>query len=334
MLGGNRRKMMKNQGVNQMRGQQQQQRRFNQNFQNPNQFSDFPGYMDFDFTANNFSDQQLQQNQQQQGPRNMSNNMNRKNLKNNLTNKKFQNGGSNSNRMMNNKNNFQNAGQKNWNTNNQPQRPSSMMNQQFPHFNPAPPMMSNQRMGQNSNNNNNNFRSMRNVRNNNGHMQSAGTFGGNQSGPSPRRLMSPQNMPPMAAEMLPMQQGRQQPQIMRRQFQSKFNGNKQPNRKNSGLTKVDKPKNRKPQNLNKNIGTRGKKRQPRDPYSLTAPFVTDEIREEHQKKEQITEELKGKGKNDELFAKFKEQRDIFVKKYDEAKSVWQAEKKVFPFHDQ
>ena len=137
---------------------------------------------------------------------------------------------------------------------------------------------------------------------------------------------------------------------MRRQFQ-KFNGNQgiaknggggagggsgsgiggnNQNRKNPNpnLTKVDKPKNRKP-NTNKKGKTLRNRRT--DPYALTAPFVTDEIREEHKKKEDILESLKGKGKNDELFAKFKEQRDIFVKKYDEAKVAYQAEKKVSHF---
>ena len=118
---------------------------------------------------------------------------------------------------------------------------------------------------------------------------------------------------------------------VRRQFQ-KFSqpnkNNNNQNRKNPNLTKVDKPKNRK-QNMNRrnNAANKGKKKQ-RDPYSLEAPFVTDEIKAEHAKKEEIFESMKGKGKNDELFAKFKEQREVFVKKYDEAKAAYQAEKKV------
>lgn len=56
--------------------------------------------------------------------------------------------------------------------------------------------------------------------------------------------------------------------------------------------------------------------------------MNDEVREEHRKKEEIFESMKGKGKNDELFAKFKEQREVFVKKYDEVKAAYFAEKKV------
>ena len=131
--------------------------------------------------------------------------------------------------------------------------------------------------------------------------------------------------PPMNNRAPPAMNRRPQP--MRRQFPQQKFPNKQQNRKNPNLTKVEKPKNKKQMMNKKALGNRRKKGQ-KDPYSLQAPFVTDEIKEEHKKKEDILESLKGKGKNDELFAKFKEQRDIFVKKYDEAKAAYHAEKKV------
>lgn len=53
-------------------------------------------------------------------------------------------------------------------------------------------------------------------------------------------------------------------------------------------------------------------------YPLDKPWVTDEIREEHTKKEEIENKLKGK-KNDELFAAFKVQRDKFVALYEAAR---------------
>lgn len=54
-------------------------------------------------------------------------------------------------------------------------------------------------------------------------------------------------------------------------------------------------------------------------YPLDKPWVTDEIRQEHTKKEDIENKLKGK-KNDELFAAFKVQRDKFVALYEAARN--------------
>lgn len=283
------------------------------NFQNqlPDQNS---GFMDF---SSNFNDQQQQ-------PQRQQNNMNNKRKMNGQQ----QNRSPKKNMNMN-MNNFQQN--KNWNNNggnnNQQQQrrgpPPQMMNQQnqFQQFNPVPPM---NRMPQANfrNNNNNNMR-------NNGNNMNFPPMQGQRRGPPP----PPMNMRMGPGPIRPPPNMRGPP--IRPQFQ-KFpngmkNGGPQQNRKNPNLTKVDKPKNRKPQNVAaatvKKNANRGKKRQ-RDPYSLEAPFVTDEIKEEHKKKEDILESLKGKGKNDELFAKFKEQRDIFVKKYDEAKVAYQAEKKV------
>lgn len=57
---------------------------------------------------------------------------------------------------------------------------------------------------------------------------------------------------------------------------------------------------------------------PREEYPLDQPWVTDEIRSEHDKKCQLADRLKGV-RDDALFAQFKEQRDKFVKMYDAAK---------------
>jgi hypothetical protein len=333
MLGGNKRKM-KNNGGNMMRNNMNRKNFPQQNFNQTQQFSDQnPGFMDF---SNNFNDQQQQ-------PRQQNNNMNM----NMNMNKRKMNGQQN---RTPNKKNFQNGGNSNWNNNgqqqNQQQRRGNMnMNQQnqFQQFNNNPPQMQNQRMQQNNfrnNNANNNSNNNNNMRNN-GPSNQQNTNNNFQMQSRRRPQMNNMNGPPMnvpqgmgPGPMVPPQNmrgggnggGNGGPPVPRRQF-PKFNNTKN-NRKNPNLTKVDKPKNRKQLNMNrKNGGSRGKKRQ-RDPYSLEAPFVTDEIKEEHKKKEDILESLKGKGKNDDLFAKFKEQRDVFVKKYDEAKAAYQAEKKV------
>lgn len=104
-------------------------------------------------------------------------------------------------------------------------------------------------------------------------------------------------------------------------------GNKQTPQPNNAGNKVTKAKNRRGAGLTK--GQKAKNRRARrDPYAMDAPYVNDEVREEHRKKDEIMNEMKGKGKNDELFAKFKEQREAFVKKYDEVKAAYLAEKKV------
>lgn len=293
MLAGNKRKM-KNQGGNQGRNVQRKNFSQQQNFNAPQLNDQNSGYMDF--SSNNFNEpQQPVQRQQNNQKRNNQQQLNQ-------------------NRRPNQKKNFQNGGGNNKNWNPQQQRrgmpPMPMMNQ--PNQFSAPPMPPmNQRPGPN-------FRNMRNGPNN---------------GP----------MPPFGMPMRPPMMGMPMPQMMRgparRQFQQKFNQNNKQNQsrgKNPNLTKVDKPKNRKqPANMNKRNatgGNKGKKKQ-RDPYSLEAPFVTDEIKAEHAKKEEILESMKGKGKNDELFAKFKEQREVFVKMYDEAKAAYQAEKKVNYFYE-
>lgn len=53
-------------------------------------------------------------------------------------------------------------------------------------------------------------------------------------------------------------------------------------------------------------------------YTMDKPWVNDEIKEAHAKKIDLENRLKG-NRNDELFAEYKKQRDLFVKLYDEAK---------------
>ncbi|ETN60337.1 hypothetical protein AND_008067 [Anopheles darlingi] len=67
------------------------------------------------------------------------------------------------------------------------------------------------------------------------------------------------------------------------------------------------------------IGTRGKPAPPnRDPFALDKPWVTEQIKAEHDKKEELANRLKGH-RDDALFAQFKEQRDKFVKMYEAAR---------------
>ncbi|XP_055716789.1 DNA-binding protein K10-like [Phlebotomus papatasi] len=70
-------------------------------------------------------------------------------------------------------------------------------------------------------------------------------------------------------------------------------------------------------------GVTGKKpnNQPQNQYSLDKPWVTQEIKDQHQKKLDLQNQLKG-NRNDELFAKFKSERDKFVALYDAAKAEY------------
>lgn len=88
-------------------------------------------------------------------------------------------------------------------------------------------------------------------------------------------------------------------------------GNAQPSQKNRKKNQI---KNGKRANINK--------------YAMDKPWVNDEIKKAHQVKTDLEDQLKGK-KNDEIFAKFKEQRDIFVSLYDAAKEAFlTTQKKV------
>lgn len=57
---------------------------------------------------------------------------------------------------------------------------------------------------------------------------------------------------------------------------------------------------------------------PKEEYPLDKPWVTEEIKAEHDKKAELADRLKG-NRDDALFAQFKEQRDKFVKMYDAAR---------------
>ncbi|XP_035781008.1 DNA-binding protein K10-like [Anopheles albimanus] len=67
------------------------------------------------------------------------------------------------------------------------------------------------------------------------------------------------------------------------------------------------------------MGVRAKPTPPnRDPFALDKPWVTEQIKAEHDKKEELANRLKGH-RDDALFAQFKEQRDKFVKMYEAAR---------------
>lgn len=61
-------------------------------------------------------------------------------------------------------------------------------------------------------------------------------------------------------------------------------------------------------------------------YPLDKPWVTDEIKAAHDKKVELSNQLKGK-KDDELFAEFKKQRDAFVTQYEAARTEYNAKNK-------
>ncbi|GAB0086647.1 hypothetical protein DMENIID0001_007480 [Sergentomyia squamirostris] len=65
--------------------------------------------------------------------------------------------------------------------------------------------------------------------------------------------------------------------------------------------------------------------QPQNQYPLDEPWVTQEIRDQHQKKQDLQNQLKG-NRNDELFALFKSERDKFVSLYDAAKAEFNKNK--------
>lgn len=148
-----------------------------------------------------------------------------------------------------------------------------------------------------------------------------GRFGGPPMGPMG---MMPRPMPPMPPMRGPMMNpmGRMMPPPMRGpQMRRNPNGKLPPGRLGKG------PKGavpRGPPVNGKVVKTIGKKIKPKVPakpkeeYPLDKPWVTEEIKAEHDKKVELAERLKG-NKDDALFAQFKEQRDIFVKMYEAAR---------------
>ncbi|XP_058129964.1 circumsporozoite protein-like [Anopheles ziemanni] len=67
---------------------------------------------------------------------------------------------------------------------------------------------------------------------------------------------------------------------------------------------------------------RPKNVQNREEYPLDKPWVTEEIKAEHDKKADLANRLKGH-RDDALFAQFKEQRDTFVKMYEAARAEFE-----------
>lgn len=90
------------------------------------------------------------------------------------------------------------------------------------------------------------------------------------------------------------------------------------NNRRNGATAQPNEKNRK-----KNQVKNGKMNK----YAMGKPWVNDEVKEAHQMKTDLENQLKGK-KNDEIFAKFKEQHDKFVSLYDAAKQAFFKAQKV------
>lgn len=146
-------------------------------------------------------------------------------------------------------------------------------------------------------------------------------------GPGPMSMM-PRPMPPMPPMRGPMlnPMGRMMPPPMRGRpdgppMRRNPNGKLPPGRMGKG------PKGAVPRvaptngKIAKTIGKKIKPKvaaKPKEDYPLDKPWVTEEIKAEHQKKVDLAERLKG-NKDDVLFAQFKEQRDKFVKMYDAAR---------------
>lgn len=77
----------------------------------------------------------------------------------------------------------------------------------------------------------------------------------------------------------------------------------------------------------------GKRNPNGDKYPLSKPWVTDEIKTAHEKKIELSNQLKGK-KDDQLFAEFKKQRDAFVGLYETARTEYNKQKQqVIKFID-
>lgn len=155
-----------------------------------------------------------------------------------------------------------------------------------------------------------------------------GRFGGPPMGPGPMgfmpRLMPP--MPPMRGPMMnpmgrmmpPPLRGRPDGPPMRRLPNGKLPSGGRVGKGIKGVPKGTMP-NGKP--LKAPVGKKVKPKvpgKPKEEYPLDKPWVTEEMKAEHEKKCELAERLKGR-KDDALFAQFKEQRDKFVKMYDAAR---------------
>lgn len=131
----------------------------------------------------------------------------------------------------------------------------------------------------------------------------------------PRRPMGPRRgpLPPPMAGAPPFRGNNNGPTrpVRRGKVNGPVNGpnNRRQNLKlGKGRKKADRTKNTKKVN-----------QQSSNQYPLKKPWVTDEIREAHDKKVELANGLKGK-KDDALFAEFKAQRDKFVSLYEAARA--------------
>lgn len=156
-----------------------------------------------------------------------------------------------------------------------------------------------------------------------------GRFGGPPMGPGPMGMMPPRPMPPIPPMRGPMMNpmGRMMPPPLRGRPDGppirRIPNGKLPSggRAGKGLKVV--PRGVPPHGkvVKPGIARKNKSKvpvKPKEEYPLDKPWVTDEIKAEHDKKCELAERLKG-NKDDALFAQFKEQRDKFVKMYDAAR---------------
>lgn len=154
-----------------------------------------------------------------------------------------------------------------------------------------------------------------------------GRFGGPPMGPGPMMLQRPMPpMPPMRGPMMnPM--GRMMPPPLRGPpMRRNPNGKLPPGGGRPGkIGKAAAAAARNALENGKAIKPAASKKpktklpaKPREEYPLDKPWVTDEIKAEHDKKVELADRLKG-NKDDALFAQFKEQLDKFVKMYDAAR---------------
>lgn len=131
-------------------------------------------------------------------------------------------------------------------------------------------------------------------------------------------------MPPMVpAQMLPPFRGGNNGRPMRRKIgngappaPNANNPRRPPNPNQKGVKNRRKNDRKGTKKMNLNV----------DKYPLTKPWVTDEIKAAHDKKVELSNQLKGK-KDDQLFAEFKIQRDAFVKLYEAARDAYNAANK-------
>lgn len=143
--------------------------------------------------------------------------------------------------------------------------------------------------------------------------------------PIGRPMMAGRRPPPMApAQMLPPFRGGNAGRPMRRKIGNGAplpvpnvnNPRRPPNPNQKGVKNRRKNDRKGTKKLNLNV----------DKYPLTKPWVTDEIKAAHDKKVELSNQLKGK-KDDQLFAEFKIQRDAFVKLYETARDAYNAANK-------